>query len=122
MEQRFISMDNEKDIKLSGKITIEETKEYAYSKIKNFCVELTSGGCKIDQFYKNGQNWRQWLGRFMIEKTHDICKSKKGEFALVSKEDRKSMDLYIGYRLCEVGPFQNLINKKLRNAPACLQL
>lgn len=53
-----ISMDNEKDIKLSGKITIEETKEYAYSKIKNFCVELTSGGCKIDQFYKNGQNWR----------------------------------------------------------------
>lgn len=51
-------MDNEKDIKLSGKITIEETKEYAYSKIKNFCVKLTSGECKIDQFYKNGQNWR----------------------------------------------------------------
>lgn len=32
MEQRFISMDNEKDIKLSGKITIEETKEYAVRK------------------------------------------------------------------------------------------
>lgn len=57
----------------------------------------------------------------MIEKTHDICKSKKREFALVSKEDRKSMDLYIGYRLCEVGPFQNLINKKLRRVSSCDQ-
>lgn len=34
MEQRFISMDNEKDIKLSGKITIEETKELLFENKK----------------------------------------------------------------------------------------
>lgn len=52
MEQRFISMDNEKDIKLSGKITIEETKEYAVRKWKISAWSWLQEDVKLINFTK----------------------------------------------------------------------
>lgn len=69
-----------------------------------------------------GDNWFE-KNAILVKKSKkkkklhaNLCKED-----LVPKEDGKPMDFYIGYRLCEVGPFQNLIAKSFETR-ACLQL